>query len=275
MTTEIQPRSSTAIVAATAQQYGYSDAQLEIIRQVAAAGCDDYEIAQLLVVAHQTGLNPLLRQIYMIKRWNAAQKRQVAMPQTSIDGYRAIADRTGKYAPGREPAFTYDKEGQLLSATAFVKKLAGGAWHEVAATAFWSEYAQVTKDGKLFETWAKMPHVMLSKCAESLALRRAFPGELSGVYTADEMAQADNPPAVLVETVAEPEPAAPTFPARWRNFEAFYTEAHQTFGWNKRQVQGRLKQYGYERLHAELLEEQWEKLAQEYEIEQVPDDAIA
>jgi hypothetical protein len=69
--------------------------------------------------------------------------------------------------------------------------------------------------------------------------------------------------------------SAPPFPSRWRDFEAFYTEAHQTFGWNKRQVQGRLKQYGYERLHAELLEEQWEKLAQEYEIEQVPDDAIA
>lgn len=195
-----------SIVKATAQEYGYSDAQLEIIRQVAAAGCDDYEIAQLLIVAQQTGLNPLLRQIYMIKRWNKTQRREVAMPQTSIDGFRATADRTGKYVPGRDSTYTYDDAGNLVSATAHIKKFAGGAWHEVAVTAYWSEYAQMTKDGKLFETWAKMPHVMLSKCAEALALRRAFPAELSGVYTADEMAQADNPPQI---TVTHPEEEAP------------------------------------------------------------------
>jgi phage recombination protein Bet len=214
------------IVLSTAKQYGYNEAQIDIIRQMAAQGCDDYELAQLLIVAHQTGLNPLLRQIYMIKRWNAAQRREVAMPQTSIDGYRATADRTGKYAPGREPTFTYNDANELLSATAYIKKLAGGTWHEVAATAYWSEYVQTSKDGKVFGTWAKMPHVMLSKCAEALAIRRAFPAELSGVYTADEMGQADNPPAVTVEPFTEPPSARPTK----EQFDLIKTLSRETWG---------------------------------------------
>ena len=70
----------------------------------------------------------------------------------------------------------------------------GGAWHEVAATAIWGEYAQPS--GPM---WKKMPHLMLAKCAEALALRRAFPAELSGVYIKKEMDQADSEPLVTVE----------------------------------------------------------------------------
>ena len=128
---------------------------------------------------------------YAVSRWNKDQQKNVVTTQVSIDGYRLIAEKTGRYSPGKESTYTYDENENLISATAYVKKMTSdGTWHEVAATAFYVEYMQKNKAGELTKFWANMPHIMLAKCAESLALRKAFPGELSGIYTHDEMSQA-------------------------------------------------------------------------------------
>jgi hypothetical protein len=72
-------------------------------------------------------------------------------------------------------------------------KYVRGTWHEVAATAYYEEYVQRKRDGAPMALWASKPRVMLSKVAEALALRRAFPAELSGVYTSDEMGDEPRP----------------------------------------------------------------------------------
>jgi hypothetical protein len=120
-----------------------------------------------------------------------------------------------KYAPGREPSHTYDPKGKIATATSYVKKMtADGLWHEVAATAHYAEYVQTTKEGTPTKFWVQMPHVMLAKVAEALALRRAFPMELSGIYTHEEMAQADSSgEAAAAPALPEPRRASERPPA--------------------------------------------------------------
>lgn len=162
------------------QMMEFTEDKIALIKQTIAKGCTNDELELFMHSCKRLGLDPISKQIYAIKRGN------VMTIQTSIDGYRLIADRSGKYMPGREPTYAYDNTGRLVSATSYVKKMGpDGTWHEVASTAFMAEY-----DGGV-NLWKKMPHVMLAKCAETAALRRAFPAEMSGIYTDEEMSQAD------------------------------------------------------------------------------------
>lgn len=165
--------------------------KLELLKRTIAKGTTDDEFALFVSQCERTGLDPFTRQIHAVKRWDSREKREVMTIQTGIDGYRLIADRTDRYCPGREPTYEYDQEGRLVSATAFVRKYVAGVWHEVSDKAFYREFVQTTKEGKPNRFWALMPHVMLSKVAEARALRRCFPQDLSGIYTDEEMGQAD------------------------------------------------------------------------------------
>jgi phage recombination protein Bet len=162
------------------------DDKQELLKKTICKDIDNNELEMFLHVCSRTCLDPFRNQIYAVKR---AGKMTI---QTGIDGFRLIAERTGKYSPGREPTYEYDAQSKLVSATSYVKKMTpDGTWHEIAAKAYWNEYVQAY-NGKPSNFWAKMPHNQLAKCAEALALRKAFPADMSGIYTTEEMAQADN-----------------------------------------------------------------------------------
>jgi phage recombination protein Bet len=165
------------------------DKKRETLRNTICRGCNDDEVDLFIHACQTTGLDPFMKQIHAIKRFSGG--REVMTIQTSIDGFRVVAERTGKYAPGPETVYEYGSDGQIISATAYIKKYTqDGMWHIISATAYWDEYCQRTKEGKPTHFWVKMPRVMLGKCAESLALRKAFPAELSGLYSDEEMIQA-------------------------------------------------------------------------------------
>lgn len=167
----------------------FNDGQIQLIKNYLCKGITDDELGLFSAVCKKSGLDPFAKQIYPVKRNNSKTGTSEMTIQTSIDGYRLIADRSGRYCPGRESTYQYDKEGRVISATSYVKKqTADGTWHEVAVSAYISEYKPKYQNN----FWDTKPHIMLAKCAEALALRKAFPNELSGLYTDDEMDQAAN-----------------------------------------------------------------------------------
>lgn len=166
----------------------WDSSQIDIIKQQIAKGCSDGELQLFSQVCAKTGLDPFSRQIYAISRGG---KMTV---QTSIDGFRTIAARSGLYGGSQtewcgddglwRDAWLSNKPPAAAKTTVYRK----GCPNPFTGVARYGAYQQGNS------MWSKMPEVMIGKVSEALALRKAFPAELSGIYSGDEMEQADNTP---------------------------------------------------------------------------------
>lgn len=173
------------------KQDGFNQQQLAALQQMGVHNASQGDLAVFFHQVQRTGLDPFARQIYMIER----QGKQTI--QTGIDGFRLIARRAAEHS--RE---TFGEPETLWCGS-------DGIWHDVwlnpklppmaakatvqrgdgifTGVATYAEYVARKRDGSINSMWSSKPAMMLAKCAEALALRKAFPQDLSGLYTADEM----------------------------------------------------------------------------------------
>lgn len=160
---------------------------------------NDEDLIYFMYVAKRTGLDPMVKQIYPVYRWDYKTGKEKMTIQVGIDGMRLVAERTGQYAGSDDVLFDGEDQQHPNKATVVVYKTnkVTGERMPITASARWTEYAQTDKEGKTMGMWGKMPFLMLGKCAEALALRKAFPNELSGIYADEEMSQSSNTNNVL------------------------------------------------------------------------------
>jgi len=176
--------------------------QTQLISTTIAPGCSADELRLFAYACQRTGLDPFSKQIYAIKRGG---KMTI---QAGIDGLRAIAERTGEL-DGSSTEWCGD-DGQWVDVWLSSKPPAAakttiyrkGSQHPFTGVARFADY----NAGQ--GLWSKMPAAMIAKCSEALALRKAFPANLSGVYSTDEMEQAAIEPVTVSDA-----PALPAAPA--------------------------------------------------------------
>ena len=194
----------------------FRPAQLALIQRM-NPDCSPDEFNVFMSVAAQLGLDPLRKQIYaFVFSKNDPEKRRMSLV-VGIDGFRAIAARSGEYRPDdRAPRITYDERSikeetnplGIISAEVTIYKRVAGDWWPITAVAHWDEQAPLIEDGtweknangKSFfkgnghykldpkkDAWRRMGRLMLAKCAEANAIRRGWPEDLSAVYSDEEV----------------------------------------------------------------------------------------
>lgn len=216
--TDIVPSRST--LAVSPDQSFWDERQLAALRQIGIQDAPPADLAVFLNFAQRTGLDPFARQIYMIGRNQKSGNGWTTKwtIQASIDGLRIVAERSGDYAGQVGPEFC-GSDGNWtdvwVKAEPPVAARVGVLRHKFTtplyAVAYFDEYVQTDRDGNPTSMWKSKPLLMLAKCAEALALRKAFPNDLAGLYTADEMGASENhtpriAPAPSLPIVQDPTP---------------------------------------------------------------------
>lgn len=192
----------------------WDERQLAALQSLGMTG-SPAELAILLHHCQRTGLDPWARQIYLITRQDR-QRGTRATVQVSIDGMRLVADRVDRQTGGHhgyEETLWCGDDGQwrdvwlAVTPPAAAKVTIVRDGHRIPVVAHGREYMPYTAKGTPAGLWRDKPALMLAKCAEALALRRAYPQDLSGLYTSDEMAQ--SAPNGQPEPSAQPAPKPP------------------------------------------------------------------
>ncbi len=151
----------------------------KVVRDYLVSGggnVSDKEIVFFMKLCKARGLNPWVRDCYLIKYGNND-------PAAMVIGKDAFLRRAQANPKYRGHEVTVSVDGQTATAKVHVE----GFKVPVSVTVNFDEYAGYKKDGTLNRTWKSKPRTMLRKCALVAALREAFVEDLGGMYTAEEV----------------------------------------------------------------------------------------
>ena len=166
--------------------------QKELVKKTVFPDATDAELQLFFFDCTRRGVHPLDKLIHPTKR------NGKYTPITSIDMFRMRAAESGEHLGTDDAVYLGDVGKPDFAASVTVYRHVRSEKCPFTATARWSEYFPGEKQGFM---WGKMPHLMLAKCAEALALRKAFPQQLHGLYTPEEMAQAETPAKPIIQQV--------------------------------------------------------------------------
>lgn len=173
------------------------------IRERLCPNATESELALCVELCNRQHLNPFTQDVYLVKYGNA--------PATIITNYQVFNRRANK-----QPNYGGIDSGVVVLRDGEVVKKKGSAVYKIIGEQLIGGWAEVKfTDGKIpayaelaltdYSTgksnWAKMPGVMIDKCAKAAAWRLAYPSEFRGMYVSEEMDQAQPQPREVAATV--------------------------------------------------------------------------
>ena len=167
----------------------------------------EQEIIMFMGMCKANKLNPFNNDAYLIKFGN-----QAASMIVSKDVFFKRAIENPSYN-GMRSGIIVVKDGEILKRDGHIKlkdEELAGAWcevfrkdweHSIYQEVNFDEYAGYTREGKLNSQWASKPVIMITKVAESTALRKAFTENLQGMYIAEEISEPIPKEPTIVEDI--------------------------------------------------------------------------
>ena len=73
----------------------FDNSQIQTIKEMYCKNLNADEITVFLHICQKTRLDPFVRQIYAVKRFDKKLGKEVMTIQTGIDGYRLIGEKNG------------------------------------------------------------------------------------------------------------------------------------------------------------------------------------
>ena len=239
----------------------FTPEEIALIHRTYMEGAKADDVALFVATCERTGLDPFARQIMPSSR-NTQKNGQWVTLWTwlvTIDGLRKIAVDSGDYEGQEGPWWcgedgawheVWTKKGPCFAAKVLVHRK--GFRTGLSGIAKYESYVQKKKDGQPNNVWANLGDHMTAKCAEALALRRAYPNEMAGLYTSDEMAQAG------FEVPADPKPEVQTAEPVEPIIKGWTIEAQEQFAILADRIYTAFRDAGKMDLHA-AESEKWRK----------------